>query len=153
MWLLCELADRKEMSIVEIVRCSRQTLWRFCGVWYCDSLQCHKKTKIRSLAKQSRHHWAIHYFLSDSSASRTNALIANLIDGPSKFQFSIIADKSESGTKYGCAGGCAVCKSTVFPKFSSRSASLPSWLLWVRVPSPAFNRVQTSQESVPHTPQ
>ncbi len=49
----CELAGRNEMNIVEIVRCSRHTLWRFCGVWYCDSLQCHKKTKIRSLAKHN----------------------------------------------------------------------------------------------------
>ena len=52
-WPPCELAGRKEMNIVEIVRCSRHTLWRFCGVWYCDSLQCHKKTKIRSLAKHN----------------------------------------------------------------------------------------------------
>ncbi|MGC8551690.1 MAG: hypothetical protein ACP5O7_02390, partial [Phycisphaerae bacterium] len=29
----------------------RTPLWRFCGVWYCDSLQYHEKIKIRSLAK------------------------------------------------------------------------------------------------------
>ena len=87
----CEFAGRNEMDIVEIVRCSRHTLWRFCGVWYCDSLQCHKKTKIRSLAKHNvlavlltplqgesqrtenpAIKWAIHYFLSDSGNSSRN---------------------------------------------------------------------------------
>ena len=79
------------------------------------------------------------YFSSRASEVRTNAIIANFIGGSSKFQFSIIADKSESGIKYGCAGGCAVCKSTVFPKFPSRSPSFPSWTSWVRIPSPAVN--------------
>ena len=52
-WPPCELAGRNDMNIVEIVRCSRRTLLRFCGVWYCDSLQCRKKTKIRSPAKHN----------------------------------------------------------------------------------------------------
>ena len=60
-----------------------------------------QKKSDRTLAKQSRYHWAIHYFSSCGSEVRTNAIIANFIDGPRKFQFSIIADKSESGTKYG----------------------------------------------------
>ena len=47
----CELAGCKDRNILEFVRCSRHILWRFCGVWYCDSLQCHEKTKIRSLAR------------------------------------------------------------------------------------------------------
>ncbi len=31
----------------------RTPLWRFCGSWHCDSLQCHEKIKIRSLAKHT----------------------------------------------------------------------------------------------------
>lgn len=97
----------------------------FLGVWYCESLKCHKKTKIRALAnhnvfavlltppqgiatdRESRYQWAIHYFISDSSSIRINAIIANFIGGPNNFQFSIIAAKSESGAELGCAFGCA----------------------------------------------
>ncbi len=47
----CKLAGCKDRNIVGLVRCFNHILWRFCGVWYCDSLQCHEKTKIRSLAR------------------------------------------------------------------------------------------------------
>ena len=30
-----------------------EALWRFCGVWLCDSLQRCEKMKIRSLAKHN----------------------------------------------------------------------------------------------------
>ena len=38
----------------------------------------------------------------------------------------------------GCAGGDALEKSLVFRAFSRYPDALPSWLLWVRVPSPAL---------------
>ena len=64
---------------------------------------------------ESLYRWVIHYFTSRFSEVRTNAITASFIGCASEFQFSTIADKSESGTKPGCAGGCAPCKLFIFP--------------------------------------
>ncbi len=91
----------------------------------------------------------LNYFLPRSNEVRTKAITANFIGGSSEFQFSMITNKSESGTNHGCAGGCAFFKSMVFPAFAPCSCSLPSWLLRVRVPSPAFLAPVSTFKQIP----
>jgi hypothetical protein len=72
-------------------------------------------------------------------AVRTIATMPALIAAGSCLQNSATIAKSWSGTGHGCAGGCAFMEPLVFRAFSRYPVALPSWLLWVRVPSPALN--------------